>query len=132
MSGTNEIRIDKFLWAVRLFKTRSSATEACKKGKVSIAGNAVKPSRIINAGDVITVRMMPVIYTYRILIPLENRVAAKLVGQYLEDLTPEEEKARLLAARMPGAFGIRDRGMGRPTKKERRIIDGLFDNLSGE
>jgi ribosome-associated heat shock protein Hsp15 len=132
MSGTNEIRIDKFLWAVRLFKTRSLATEACKKGKVSIAGNAVKPSRIINAGDVITVRMMPVIYTYRILIPLENRVAAKLVGQYLEDLTPEEEKARLLAARMPGAFGIRDRGMGRPTKKERRIIDGLFDNLSGE
>lgn len=126
---SKEIRIDKFLWAVRLFKTRSAATEACKKGKVIINNVAVKPSRPVATGDTITLRRMPVIYTYRIVAPLENRVAAKIVNQYIEDLTPEEEKIKLAAARMPGAFGIRDRGMGRPTKKERRIIDDLFDNL---
>jgi ribosome-associated heat shock protein Hsp15 len=129
MSG-REIRLDKFLWAVRLFKTRTAATEACKKGKVLINSVAGKPSRPIAIGDTITLRRMPVIYTYCVVAPLENRVGAKIVGQYIEDLTPEEEKMKLTAAKMPGAFGIRDRGMGRPTKKERRIIDDLFDNLS--
>jgi ribosome-associated heat shock protein Hsp15 len=127
--SSREIRLDKFLWAVRLFKTRSAATEACKKGKVLINSVAAKPSRSVTTGDTITLRRMPVIYTYRVVAPLENRVAAKIVNQYIEDLTPEEEKIKLTAARMPGAFGIRDRGMGRPTKKERRIIDDMFDNL---
>jgi ribosome-associated heat shock protein Hsp15 len=127
--SSKEIRVDKYLWAVRLFKTRSAATEACKKGKVLINSIATKPSRLIAAGETITLRKMPVIYTYRIIAPLENRVAAKLVNLYIEDLTPEEEKIKLTAARMPGAFGIRDRGMGRPTKKERRIIDDMFDNF---
>ena len=128
--SSREIRLDKFLWAARLFKTRSAATEACKKGKVIINNVAAKPSRSITAGDIITLRRMPVIYTYRIVAPLENRVGAKIVNQYIEDLTPEEERNKLTAAKMPGAFGIRDRGMGRPTKRERRIIDDLFDNLS--
>lgn len=127
--SSKEVRLDKFLWAVRLFKTRSAATEACKKGKVFINSAAAKPSRSIATGDTITLRRMPVIYTYRVVAPLENRVAAKIVSQYIDDLTPEDELIKLTAARMPGAFGIRDRGMGRPTKKERRIIDDMFDNL---
>jgi len=130
LAGGNEIRIDKYLWAVRLFKTRSSASEACKKGKVLLNKIPVKPSRTIVEGDFITVRRMPVIYTYRVLELLESRVAAKLVSQYLEDLTPQEEKEKLVPARIPGAFGIRDRGMGRPTKKERRVIDNLLDSIS--
>jgi len=130
MTGSGEIRIDKYLWAVRLFKTRSLATDACKKGKVIIKGIPVKPSRVVLSGDIITLRRMPVIFTYKVLASIGNRVSAKLVSQYLEDLTPEEEKVKLLAARMPGAFGVRDRGMGRPTKKERRIIDDLFDNIT--
>jgi len=129
MTDIGGIRIDKYLWAVRLFKTRSLATEACKKGKVIIQGVSVKPSRTVTRGDIITLKRMPVIYTYRVLEPLGKRVSAKLAGQYVEDLTPEEEKNKLLTATMPGAFGVRDRGMGRPTKKERRIIDDLFDNL---
>jgi len=130
MTRSIEIRIDKYLWAVRLFKTRSLATDACKKGKVIIKGFPVKPSRVVVPGDIITLRRMPVIYTYKVLEPTGNRVSAKLVSQHIADLTPDEEKNKLLAARMPGAFGVRDRGMGRPTKRERRIIDDLFDNFT--
>ncbi len=130
MTGNSEIRIDKYLWAVRLFKTRTLATDACKKGRVVINEIHVKPSRVVLSGDIITLRRMPVTYTFKVLVPIGNRVSAKLVFQYIEDLTPEDEKSKLLVARMPGAFGVRDRGMGRPTKKERRIIDDLFDTLT--
>ncbi|MBE0674318.1 MAG: RNA-binding S4 domain-containing protein [Bacteroidales bacterium] len=128
-TGTDNIRIDKFLWAVRLFKTRSSASEACRKGKVFVNDIQVKPSRNVIPGDTITLRKMPVVYTYKVIEPIENRVSAKIVARFIDDLTPEEEKNKLLATRMPGAFGARERGTGRPTKKERRIIDNMFDDL---
>ncbi len=120
------VRIDKFLWAVRLFKTRSQAADACKKGKVLINGLTVKPSREINVDDIFELKKNPVIYRYRVKELLTNRVGAKLVAQYLEDITPEEELFKLEVERnMP--YFKRDRGTGRPTKKERRDIDRLYD-----
>ena len=95
MTDNKAIRIDKFLWAVRIFKTRSIASEECKKGRIIINDIQVKPSRIVARGEIIIVKKLPVIYTYRILEPIENRVSAKIVGNYIEDLTPEEEKAKL-------------------------------------
>jgi ribosome-associated heat shock protein Hsp15 len=119
------VRIDKYLWAVRIFKTRSLAAEACKKGKVNVDDMPAKPSRTIGAGDVIEVRKMPVIYSYRVLDPIEKRVGAKIVGQYVEDITSAEELQKLV---MQDDFFIkRDRGTGRPTKKERRLLDDIQD-----
>jgi len=121
-----ETRIDKFLWAVRIYKTRSDASEACKKGRVIIGDVAVKSSRMITTGDKIIVRKPPVTYTYIVLSPIENRVGAKLVAEYLSDITPEEEKNKIL----PGhqiLSGVRPRGTGRPTKRERREIDDFLD-----
>jgi ribosome-associated heat shock protein Hsp15 len=119
------VRIDKYLWAVRLFKTRSLAAEACKKGRISMDDAPVKPSRTVKAGDVIEVKKMPVYYSYRVLEPIEKRVGAKIVDQYVEDITPEEELKKL---DMEDDFFIkRDRGTGRPTKKERRLLDDLQD-----
>lgn len=121
-----EIRIDKFLWAVRIYKSRSAASEACKKGRIIIGDIAVKSSRMITAGDKIIVRKPPVTYTYIVLNPIENRVGAKLVAEYLSDITPEEEKNKIL----PGhklLSGVRPRGAGRPTKRERREIDDFLD-----
>ncbi len=128
MSGNNEIRIDKFLWAVRIFKTRSIASEACRKGRVSINDIQVKPSRIVNENEVVTVRKLPVIYSYRIIQTIENRVAAKLVNLYIDDITPETEKSKLINREI-GGFGYRNRGTGRPTKRERRNIDRLKEDL---
>lgn len=122
------MRIDKYLWAIRAFKTRSEATEACKGGKVKIGGDNVKPSRDIAPGDIIHVRKGLVSYTYKVLQPLENRVGAKLVPNYAEDLTPEEEKAKLHAP-VETFFVTRDRGSGRPTKKDRRELEQLWDAL---
>jgi len=121
-----ETRVDKFLWAVRVFKSRSAASEACKKGKVIIGDIAVKPSRNINAGEKIIVKKPPVNYTYIVVQPIENRVGAKLVSEFVTDITPEEEKAKI----NPGANtinGFRPRGAGRPTKRERRDIEDFFD-----
>jgi len=119
------VRIDKYLWAVRLYKTRTLATEACKKGKVSVDDMPAKPSRTVSAGDVIEVRKMPVVYSYRIKDPIEKRVGAKIVDQYVEDVTPQEELQKL---DMQDDFFIkRDRGAGRPTKKERRLLDDIQD-----
>ncbi|HSL86707.1 MAG TPA: RNA-binding S4 domain-containing protein [Bacteroidales bacterium] len=129
MGISNEVRIDKFLWSVRLFKTRSIATEACRKGRVLIGGLPVKPSRNVAAGEIIALRRMPVIFSYKVIEPISSRVSAKLVPNYIEDLTPEVEKEKLLAARSPGLFGFRTRGSGRPTKKERRVIDDLLDEI---
>jgi ribosome-associated heat shock protein Hsp15 len=115
------IRIDKYLWSVRIYATRSLATEECKKGRVTIGNVAVKPSRVAKVGETILVRKNPVTYTYRILELLGKRVGAKLVPLYLEDLTPEEE-LRKLDVSYTGSLFTRDRGAGRPTKKDRRDI----------
>lgn len=119
------VRIDKYLWAVRVFKTRSLATEACKKGKVLVDEIAVKASRTVKSGDVIRVKKMPVIYSYRVKETIEKRVGAKIVHNHVEDITPAEELAKL---EMQDDFYIkRDRGTGRPTKKERRLLDDISD-----
>lgn len=122
------IRVDKFLWAARLYKTRSIASEECRKGRILINDIQVKPSRFIVAGEIITVKKPPVVYSYRVIEPSGNRVSAKLVGNLVEDLTSEEEKMKL-DVRQPAPGGYRPRGTGRPTKKERRLIDRLRDDL---
>lgn len=119
----NSVRIDKYLWAVRIYKTRTLATEACKKGRVSMGDAPAKASRMVSAGDVIEVRKMPVTYSYRILDPIEKRVGAKIADQYVEDITPREELQKLEL--QDDFFVKRDRGAGRPTKKERRLLDDL-------
>ncbi len=116
------IRIDKFLWATRIFKTRSQASDACRKGRVIIDNNVARPSKIIEGKEIITVKKPPVTYTYRVISPLAYRVPAKLVAGFIEDLTPENEKEKLLFKRV-GYIGYRKKGSGRPTKKERRTID---------
>lgn len=120
------IRIDKWLWSVRVYATRSLATEECKKGRVTIAGMAVKPSRVLKTGEIILVRKNPVTYSYRVIELLGKRVGAKLVPQYMEDLTSPEELKKL-EDNQGGALFIRDRGAGRPTKKDRRDIGKVTD-----
>ena len=124
-----ETRIDKYLWAIRVFKTRSDATDACKGGKVRVNGADIKPSKNVRAGDVISVRKGAVTYTYRVIAVIDKRQGAKLVPQYAENITPEEELAKLKAP-VETFFLKRDRGSGRPTKKERRQMDSLWDSLS--
>lgn len=121
-------RIDKYLWAIRVFKTRTDATDACKGNRITVNGQGVKPSREVKAGDVIEVRKGPVLYRYRMLAPLEKRVGAKDVSNYAENLTPESEMAKLHAP-VESFFIYRDRGSGRPTKKERREMDSLYDSF---
>lgn len=120
----DEIRIDKWLWAVRIFKTRSLATEACKSGKVKINDNVVKASRDIHEGDVVEVYLPPLRRTVRILKMLDKRMAAKNLIDYIEDLTPPEEYQKL-RNRRESAFEFWESGSGRPTKKSRRDIDQL-------
>ena len=124
MSGKENIRIDKFLWAVRIFKTRSLASEACRKGRIVVNNIQVKPSRIITANETITVKRLPLVHSYSVIEPIENRVSAKLVHLYVN----EEEKAKLSNRELSG-FGYRNKGTGRPTKKERRNIDKLKEGL---
>jgi ribosome-associated heat shock protein Hsp15 len=126
MPDHGNIRIDKFLWAVRIFKTRSLAAEACRKGRIIINNIQVKPSHTVVSKEIITVRKLPVIYTYEVIDPIEMRISAKLVDHYIRDLTTEDEKSKLIISRTSG-FGIRPKGFGRPTKKERRTIDRLND-----
>lgn len=115
-------RIDKWLWAARIFKTRSMAAAACKKGQVSIGGAQMKPSRTVKAGDVVDVRKPPVTYSFRILQAIEHRVGAKLIPEILENVTAPEQYELLEMNRISGFVG-RARGTGRPTKKERRALD---------
>lgn len=129
MPDNKHIRIDKFLWAVRIFKTRSIAADACSKGHVIINEIHVKPSRAVTKDEIIIVKKPPVNYTYMIIDPIENRVSAKLVEKYITDLTPEEEKIKL-HIRQSSFTGYRDRGTGRPTKKERREIDRWQESSS--
>lgn len=120
----DELRIDKWLWSVRIFKTRTMAGDACRAGKVKIEGNAVKPSRILKLGDEMTVSIGPLLRTIKVKALIQNRVSAKLVPDSMEDLTPQEEYERIKFMNELNAER-RDRGTGRPTKKDRRMIDRL-------
>ena len=117
----DEARIDKWLWAMRVFKTRSIATEACKKGRVMIGGNPVKPSKMIKVGDEIDVRKPPVTFRFRVLKLVNNRLGAKLVPEYMENITPASQYEILEMAKISG-FVDRRKGLGRPTKRESREL----------
>lgn len=118
----NEARIDKWLWAARIFKTRSIAADAIKNGRVTIQGVNVKPSRMVKVGEVVSVRKPPVTYSFKILQTIEQRVGAKLIPQIYENVTTPDQYELLEMNRISG-FVNRQRGTGRPTKKERRALD---------
>lgn len=120
----NEVRIDKWLWAVRIFKTRTIAVEACKKNRVSVNGAVIKPSRMIKVGDVIDVRKPPVTFTFKVLDLTSNRLGAKLVPDYLENITAPEQYEIMELKKISG-FIDRAKGTGRPTKKDRRDLDEM-------
>lgn len=119
---SNEVRIDKWLWAVRIFKTRSIATDAIKMGRVTIGGQRVKPSKMVKVGEVIDVKKPPIVYSFKVLALAENRMGAKLVPGFMENVTRKEQLDLLEMNRITG-FIDRAKGMGRPTKKDRRDID---------
>lgn len=121
-----EARIDKWLWAARIFKTRSIAVDACKNGRVTINGVNVKPSHIVKPGETVDVRKPPITYSFRILKPIEMRVGAKLLPEIYENVTPPEQYELLEMNRISG-FVDRARGTGRPTKKDRRAMDAFLN-----
>lgn len=123
-----EVRLDKYLWAVRIFKTRSDAAEAIRTNRVTVNGSACKPSREVKIGDIVAVKRMPVIYQYKVLDLVTSRQPAKNVPAYCLNITPQEELDKLNVPRET-IFVFRDRGMGRPTKKERRELDSLMDEI---
>lgn len=120
-----EARIDKWLWAVRVFKTRTIAAEACKKGRVSINGSQVKPARMVKPGDVIQVRKSPITYSFKVLQAIEKRVGAKIVSEFMENVTTPDQYELLEMSKISGFVG-RAKGTGRPTKKDRRDLDDFF------
>ena len=124
----DSVRLDKYLWAIRAYKTRTDATDACKGGKVRLNGYDVKPSKEVRPGDVIVVRKGAVTYTYKVLDLVDKRIGAKLVPDYVENQTPQEELDKLRAP-VETFFLKRDRGTGRPTKKDRRQMENLWDSL---
>lgn len=124
----NEARIDKWLWAARIFKTRTIAAAACKKGQVSMKGAQLKPSRTIREGDVIDVRKPPITYSFRVLQAIEKRVGAKLIPEILENVTAPEQYEILEMAKISGFVG-RAKGLGRPTKKDRRSLDSFTSEV---
>ena len=125
-------RIDKWLWAARIFKTRSIASDACKNGRVTIGGVDMKPSRTIKVGDVINVKKPPITYSFKVLKTIEQRVGAKLIPEIYENVTTPDQYELLEMNRISG-FVDRARGTGRPTKKERRALDAFigpsFDDM---
>lgn len=121
---TNEVRIDKWMWATRIFKTRTIAVEACKKNRVMVNDVIAKPSRMIKKGDIIQVRKPPITYSFKVLELTSNRIGAKLVPDYLENITPPEQYEILELNKISG-FVDRARGTGRPTKKDRRDLDSF-------
>lgn len=123
---TEEARIDKWLWAARIFKTRSIAADACKNGRVTMTNVCVKPSRMVKAGEVVSVKKPPVTYSFRILKTIEQRVGAKLIPEIYENVTDPKQYELLEMSRISG-FVDRARGTGRPTKKERRALDAFTD-----
>ena len=120
-----EARIDKWLWAVRVFKTRTIAAEACKKGRVSINGSQVKPARMVKPGDVIQVKKSPITYSFKVLQAIEKRVGAKIVSDFMENVTTPDQYELLEMSKISGFVG-RAKGTGRPTKKDRRDLDDFF------
>ena len=126
-----EARIDKWLWSVRIFKTRTIASEACKKGRVTINGAQAKPSKTVKEGDTVSVRKAPVTYTFRVLQAIENRVGAKLVPQMMENITPQDQYDLLEMNRI-GGFVKRAAGLGRPTKKDRRDMEDFLSDSEFE
>ena len=128
----SEERVDKYLFAMRIYKARSIAADACKKGRVHMNGTELKPSRTFHIGDVFTVRKGPITYTYKVLQLSENRLGAKLVPDFLQDITAPDQLEILELARLAGKSG-RDRGTGRPTKKDRRdILTFISDDYSDD
>lgn len=121
-------RADKFLWSTRVFKSRSDAVDACRSGKVKILDNPIKPSKEINVGDTIAVKRGEIFYSYRVLALPLRRLPAKEVENYIVDTTPQEELEKLELKSKELPFGRRERGSGRPTKKERRTLDSLIDS----
>ncbi|NDP19696.1 MAG: RNA-binding S4 domain-containing protein [Paludibacter sp.] len=121
-----EVRIDKWLWAVRLFKTRTLAADACKKGKVIIQNVQVKPSRNVKIGDVISIKRNPILFSFKVLALSENRMNAKLVNGFMENVTTPDQLELIELAKLAGQSG-RDRGTGRPTKKDRREIEDFVE-----
>ena len=119
-----ELRIDKWMWATRIFKTRNIAIEACKKNRIMVNNVPAKPSRNIKAGDIVQVRKPPVTYSFKVLALTANRIGPKLVPEFLENITPSEQYELLELQKISG-FIDRARGSGRPTKKERRDIDNF-------
>jgi len=126
----SEVRIDKWLWAMRVFKTRTVATEACKKGRVLVGDSdaPVKPSRTIKAGDIVKVRKPPVTYSFRVLAVTENRLGAKLVPEYMENITPQDQYDLLEVVKISG-FIDRRKGLGRPTKREGRELERFTSDI---
>ena len=125
-----QVRIDKWLWAVRIFKSRSLATDFCKRGKVLIGDESVKPSRIIRIGEIITIKRPPLTLTYQVKGLIQKRGSAVLAAENVVNLTPQEEFDRV-RQKLESAFYVRDRGTGRPTKKDRRDLENLdFADLS--
>ncbi len=124
----DSVRLDKYLWAIRVFKTRSEATDACNGNKVRLNGVPAKPSKAVKAGDLLEVRKASALFSYKVLALTESRMGAALVPQYADNLTPESELEKLHAPRETIMLQ-RDKGAGRPTKKDRRQLDELLDNL---
>ena len=124
----NEARIDKWLWAARIFKTRSIAANACKNGRVTMNGNHIKPSRMIKAGETIDVKKPPIVYSFKVLQPIEQRVGAKIIPEIYENITDPKQYEILQMSRISG-FVDRAHGTGRPTKKERRALDAFVDPM---
>jgi ribosome-associated heat shock protein Hsp15 len=125
MEEIDKIRLDKWLWAVRVYKTRNQATEACRKGRIVVNGSEAKASREIKAGDTVFVRKLPVVFTLRVRALIENRLPARRVPEFAEDLTNPEELEKLHVKDM--AFFQRERGLGRPSKKDRRLLDQIMN-----
>ena len=126
----NTVRIDKWLWAVRLFKTRSIAADACKKGRIMVNNTPMsKPSKEIKVGDTIQVRKNPITYSFKVLQLTENRMGAKLVPDFMENITPKDQ-LDIFELNKAVAFGLRDKGTGRPTKRDRREIEDFAAQMS--
>ncbi len=123
-----EARIDKWLWAARIFKTRTIAADACKNGRVTIEGVNVKPSRMVKVGETVSVRKPPITYSFKILKTIEQRVGAKLLPEIYENMTAPEQYELLEMTRISG-FVDRARGTGRPTKKDRRSLDAFISEM---
>jgi ribosome-associated heat shock protein Hsp15 len=127
MLTTDSVRMDKWLWAVRIFKTRTLASDACRQGRVTVAGHPVKPSRDVRINEVVVVKKDDLTRTYKVLQLLQQRVGAPAAREYVEDQTPESELQKAREPRLKPSF-FRPKGSGRPTKKERRAINDILES----